>query len=128
MSMKPTTSSPAGALPCGEAEANAEVAANVDASAGVFPGSRGVGETAGMLSGPHQKFAEGIAKGLNGTEAYLEAYPRVKRNTAWSKGSILKGRPEIRAEIARIRKAAEDMLGSAKLTLVAKRAFLARVV
>ncbi|WP_397382822.1 terminase small subunit [Prosthecobacter sp.] len=81
-----------------------------------------------MLSGPHQKFCEGIVFGLNQTEAYLEAYPNSSAEAARRSASDLLTKPDIQAEISRMRKAAEDKAGSAVMTLAEKRMFLARVV
>jgi hypothetical protein len=80
------------------------------------------------LSGPQQKFAEGVAMGLNLTDAYVAAYPRAERHSATPLASRLRRQPGVQAEIARIRKAAEDVPGSAILTLAEKRDFLARLV
>lgn len=60
-----------------------------------------------MLSGPHQKFAEGIASGLNGTEAYQAAYPKVKRTTAGANSHELLKNAEIITEIERLREVVE---------------------
>ncbi len=55
------------------------------------------------LSGPHQRFAEGIAAGLNATAAYIAAYPRAKPEEAAKNTSRLTKNDEITAEIARLR-------------------------
>lgn len=81
----------------------------------------------GMLSGPHQKFAEGIAAGLNGTAAYQAAYPKVKASTARSNGSELLTKTDIQAEVERIRAEAKEKPASAVLTLADKLEFLAKV-
>jgi hypothetical protein len=80
------------------------------------------------LSGPHQKFAEGIAKGLNATEAYCEAYPKSTKAAARRSASDLLTNPDIAREIENIRKAASEVPGSAKLTIAEKRDFIARLV
>lgn len=81
-----------------------------------------------MLSGPHQKFAEGIAFGLNQTEAYLAAYPDVTRETAAANGSALLRNTKITDEVARLRKEAEKQAGSAVLTLAEMYSYLSSVV
>ena len=80
------------------------------------------------LSGPHQKFAEGIAKGLNATQAYQEAYPKASYDSARTRGADLFANVDIQAEVDRMRKRAETLPGSAVLTLAQKRDFLARLV
>jgi phage terminase small subunit len=65
------------------------------------------------LSGPQQKFAEGVAMGLNLTDAYVAAYPRAERHSATPLASRLRRQPGVQAEIARIRKAAEADLWNA---------------
>ena len=55
------------------------------------------------LSGPHQKFAEGIAAGLNQTEAYQAAYPKATYSTARSKATLLAANGSIMAAIADLR-------------------------
>ncbi|MDB6172075.1 MAG: Terminase small subunit [Chthoniobacteraceae bacterium] len=80
------------------------------------------------MTGPRQKFCEGIVTGLTATEAYLAAYPKASRRGAEVCGSRLLRNVEVSAEIARMRAVAEKMAGSAVLTLMEKRIFLARVV
>jgi hypothetical protein len=92
------------------------------------PEERWAGGAGMSLSGPQQKFAEGVAMGLTQTEAYMVAYPKGKRENAMGNAPRLRKRPQVAAEIARIRKAAEEVPGSAKLTLAEKRDFLARLV
>ena len=58
--------------------------------------------------------------------AYREAYP----HSTWANGTahkVLK-RPEVQAEILRLRAQAQQMGGTAFLSLIEKRMFLARVV
>lgn len=81
-----------------------------------------------MLSGPKQKFCEGIVSALNATDAYLAAYPKSSRAAAGRSAHDLLKFPEITSEIARLRKAAECIAGSAVLTLAEKRAKLAGIV
>ena len=81
-----------------------------------------------MLTGPQRKFCEGVVSGLNGTEAYCAAYPDSSREAARRSASDLLGQADIRAEIAALRAKADEMAGSAVLTLAEKRSFLARVV
>ncbi len=81
-----------------------------------------------MLSGPRQRFAEGVASGLSAAQAYRAAYPTAKRSEAAKNTSRLTKNDEVKAEIVRIRAAAALLPGSAVLTLVEKREFFARVV
>ena len=81
-----------------------------------------------MLSGPKLKFCEGIVSALNATDAYCAAYPNSSRAAAGRSASDLLKFPEITAEIARLRKAAESVAGSAVLTLAEKRSKLAGIV
>lgn len=81
-----------------------------------------------MLSGPRQKFCEGIVSGLNATQAYLAAYPDCDPEHAAKNTTRLKKNEEVQAEIARLRKKAEERAGSAVLTLAEKRAKLAAIV
>jgi hypothetical protein len=80
------------------------------------------------LTGPQQKFCEGVVSGLNGTEAYASAYPRATRSAARAQAARLLTKPSIQQEIARMRNKAEEMAGSAVMTLKEKREFLARLV
>ena len=81
-----------------------------------------------VLSGPHQKFAEGIATGLNATEAYRAAYPSASEASLRAAASKLLTNDNISAEIERIRRAAEVLAGGCVLTLAMKRQFLYEVV
>lgn len=81
-----------------------------------------------MLSGPHKKFAEGIAKGMNKTRAYLDAYPDAKADSASVGATRLLKNDKVLSEIARIRQEADKIAGSAVLTLAEKRDFCARLV
>lgn len=65
---------------------------------------------------------------LNATDAYLAAYPKSSRAAAGRSAHDLLKFPEITSEIARLRKAAECIAGSAVLTLAEKRAKLAGIV
>lgn len=80
-----------------------------------------------MLSGPRQKFAEGVAAGLNQTVAYLAAYPKASDETARRAASVLMTKHDIITEIARIRASAALLPGSAVLTLADKRNGLAAI-
>lgn len=83
----------------------------------------------GVLSATHQKFADGIAMGLNTTQAYRAAFPRCKSDgSAAVSGSRLLRNPKIEAEITRIRREAEKLAGGAVLETAEKRRFLARLV
>jgi len=83
-----------------------------------------------MTSG-QRKFAEGVATGLSNGEAYARAFPR-SRHPAEDASRLLSARnpkrSEVLAEIQRIRAAAEALGGSAVLTLLERRMFLARLV
>lgn len=81
-----------------------------------------------MLSGPHKKFAEGIAKGMNKTRAYLNAYPDAKPESAAVGATRLLKNDNVLSEIDRIRREADKIAGSAVLTLAEKRDFCARLV
>ena len=81
-----------------------------------------------MLSGPRQKFCEGIVSGLNATQAYLAAYPNSSEEGARRSASVLLTKLDVSAEIERMRKKAEERAGSAVLTLAEKRAKLAAIV
>jgi hypothetical protein len=80
-----------------------------------------------VLSGPHQKFAEGIALGLNATEAYVAAYPNAKPSEAAKNTSRMTKNDEIREEVERLRRKAEEAAGGVVLTLVEKRTILAQI-
>ena len=81
-----------------------------------------------MLSGPRQKFCEGIVSGLNATQAYLAAYPNSSEEGARRSASVLLTKLDVSAEIERMRRKAEERAGSAVLTLAEKRAKLAAIV
>lgn len=76
----------------------------------------------------HRKYCEGVASGLTGTAAYMAAYPQASRGTAKGQSRRLLRKPEIRSEIERLRRQAEEIAGPAVLTLAEKRSFLARIV
>ncbi len=81
-----------------------------------------------MLSGPRQKFCEGIVSGLNGTDAYLAAYPKSSKAAAGRSASDLLKIPEIVSEIERLKSASATQPGYCVLTLAQKRDFLYRLV
>jgi len=81
-----------------------------------------------QLSGPQQKFAEGIVAGLTNTAAYMAAYPGAEETSAMSNAGRLIGNDEIQKEIARLRKLAEMVAGSAVMTLVETLIYLSDVV
>ncbi|CAB4186553.1 hypothetical protein UFOVP1329_25 [uncultured Caudovirales phage] len=81
-----------------------------------------------MLSGPHQKFCDGIVSGMTQRDAYHAAYPKCGLVACESKASRLVRMGKITAEINRQRALAETLAGSSVLTLKEKREFLARVV
>jgi phage terminase small subunit len=70
------------------------------------------------MTGPQIKFAEGIAQGLNQTEAYMAAYPKCRAKSARSKGSRLVTNGKISDHIERLRKLAEsELIGTVKQRL-----------
>jgi len=60
------------------------------------------------LSAPHQKFAAGIASGLNGTAAYQAAYPKAKPDSARALAVGLLAKVSVREEITRLQVKVED--------------------
>src|SRR5262245_50534058 len=81
-----------------------------------------------MLSSAQQKFCEAFASGMNGTEAYQASHPSAARSTAKVKASQSLALPEVKTEIQRLRTLAQEKGGSAVMTILEKRMFLARVV
>lgn len=81
-----------------------------------------------MLSGPRKSFCDGIVAGKSATEAYCAAYPRATPESARKHAARLKAKAEVREEIARMRRLADEKAGSAVLQCLEKRMFLARVV
>lgn len=79
------------------------------------------------LSALHLKFCEGIALKVPRSEAYRAAYPLCSQRAAPSKACRLLKDPLIKAEILRLRKAAEALPGSTVMLLAEKREYLARV-
>jgi phage terminase small subunit len=73
-------------------------------------------------------FCEGIARGLSVTEAYREAYPGVSCPSASTNAGRLLRMDVVKAEVARLRTAADQEVGSAVLDCAKKRRFLARVL
>ncbi len=80
-----------------------------------------------ILSGPHQKFCKGIVVGNTAASAYRAAYPNTTADNARKNAARRVTKADIQAEIARQRTVTEKEAGSAVLTLVEKRSFLARV-
>lgn len=80
-----------------------------------------------MLTGPQQKFCEGIVAGMTRKAAYAAAYEKAKTSAARSSSRLML-RPEIQAEIARLRALAQEKAGSSVMTLIEKRQWLARIV
>lgn len=75
------------------------------------------------------KFCEGIVSGLTGVAAWRAAYPDCSgAGAASTAASRALKRAAIQAEIARLREVAAGLAGSAVLTLVEKRRFLAAVL
>jgi hypothetical protein len=81
-----------------------------------------------MLSGPRKLFCDGIVAGKSATEAYCAAYPRATSESARKHAARLKAQADVREEIERMRKLAEEKAGAAIMQLFEKRKFLARVV
>lgn len=81
-----------------------------------------------MLSGPHQKFAEGIAGGMTTTEAYSAAYPDSAPRSARANGARLMANDSIASEVSRLRKAAEQAADGTVMTLAEELRFLTAVV
>ncbi|MDB6132482.1 MAG: Terminase small subunit [Verrucomicrobiales bacterium] len=81
-----------------------------------------------MLSGPHQKFAEGVASGMNASAAYRIAYPTAKPDSVESNATRLMGNDGIAAEVQRLRDLALEKAGSAVMTLEEELRFLSRIV
>lgn len=65
---------------------------------------------------------------MNATAAYAAAYPRTSPVSARKSGSRLLQKPEIQAEIQALRDQADALAGSAVMSLVERRAFLAAIV
>ena len=74
------------------------------------------------------KFADGVASGMTTTDAYVAAYPKCTRAAARGSAHKLMRRPDVQAEIQRIRQRAQELGGGSVMTLLEKRRFLARVV
>lgn len=89
--------------------------------------SRQVMRMGPVLSGPHQKFAEGIALGLNATDAYVAAYPASTRVAASPNAARLIRNDKVLEEVERLRRKAEEAAGGVVLTLVEKRTILAQI-
>lgn len=79
-----------------------------------------------MLSAAHRKFAHAYALEANGTKAYLAAFPKSTPAAARSSAPALLAKDSVKAEIKRVRDAADKKAGSAVLTLIEKRTWLAR--
>jgi hypothetical protein len=80
-----------------------------------------------MLSGPHQKFAEGIVAGKTYADAYLGAFPKSSADNARKHAPRLNSKPAVQAEIARLRAEAQKLAGSAVLTTAEKRMICAAI-
>lgn len=81
-----------------------------------------------MLNGPKYKFACGVASGLSAVEAYTAAYPKSGAEAARRSASKLMTNPDILKEVEGIRKEASGLGAMAVLTVMEKRAYLARIV
>ena len=66
--------------------------------------------------------------GMSAVRAFMAAYPNAGYRTAASNAYKLLRRPGVEAEISRLRAQAQQAPGSAVMTLVEKRSFLARLV
>jgi hypothetical protein len=80
-----------------------------------------------MLSGPHQKFAEGVVAGKTHAEAYRDAYPKTSAVNAAKNASRLNSNAAIQAEIDRMRAEAAKLEGSGLMTLIEKRRICAEI-
>ena len=65
--------------------------------------------------------------GLNATDAYVAAYPNAKPSEAAKNTSRMTKNDEIREEVERLRRKAEEAAGGVVLTLVEKRTILAQI-
>lgn len=74
----------------------------------------------------HQKFADGLLAGMSVTGAYVAAGFPCQRDTAASRGYVLKQEPEVVAYMEAVRRAAAMDKGC--LSLAEVRGFLARIV
>jgi len=81
-----------------------------------------------MLKATLLRFCEQVAMGVSATRAYMAAYPNASYGTASTSAYKLLQRPGVQAEILRLRVQAQQAAGSAVMTLIEKRSFLARVV
>ena len=66
--------------------------------------------------------------GASAIRAYMVAHPKMSHLSANGAAHLYLKRPEIRAEIRRLRTQAEEVGGSAFLSVSEKRLFLARVI
>lgn len=80
------------------------------------------------LKAPMLRFCEQVAIGVSASRAYMATHPNASYQTACSAVGRILRRPDVAAEILRLRVQAQQAAGSAVLTLIEKRSFLARVV
>jgi phage terminase small subunit len=80
------------------------------------------------LSGRQLKFCQLIVTGESATDAYALAYEGCSREAARRNGHRLLTKADIGSEIARLRRKAEEKAGSAFLSYIEKRTFLARIL
>lgn len=66
--------------------------------------------------------------GVSATRAYMAAHPNASYKTADGAAYMVLKRPEVEAEILRLQAQAQQADGSAVMSLIEKRSFLARVV
>jgi hypothetical protein len=67
-------------------------------------------------------------RGLNASEAFRAAYPKVSSDNVRKLASRLATKDDIKTEIARMRAEAATLAGSAVLDVVEKRKYLVRLV
>lgn len=80
-----------------------------------------------MLSGPRQKFCEGIVAGKTAADAYHDAYPKTSPGNARKHAPRLASNGDIKSEIARMRAEAEKLADSSVMTLIEKRRLCAQI-
>ena len=81
-----------------------------------------------ILKARISRFCEHVAMGVNATHAYLIDHPNANHVSANGGSQQYLRRPEVQAEIRRLRAQAQEVAGPAFLSLTEKRRFLARVV
>lgn len=84
-----------------------------------------------MLNAAQQRFAEALAEGKNQEDAYKTAFPKSK-NPRQDSARLMSGnnptKPDIEAELKRIRQRAQEKAGGTVCTVIGKRRRLCRIV